>query len=105
MTSAGGPSVDTVFELLAHERRRQLLFALLDTPPDGSLRVADGLLTRDGSGDWEIELRHRHLPKLADAGVLDWDQERGEVSRGPAFEAVLPALRSIQQVRTGRGGD
>jgi hypothetical protein len=42
-----------------------------------------------------VELRHVHLPKLESAGMIDWDQDDGSVSRGPAFEQYEPALRAL----------
>ncbi|ELZ81869.1 hypothetical protein C453_17674 [Haloferax elongans ATCC BAA-1513] len=40
-----------------------------------------------------MELFHTHLPKLDDAGFVDWDPRTGAVVRGPRFDAVEPVLR------------
>ncbi|MFB6170005.1 MAG: hypothetical protein ABEJ06_02555 [Haloarculaceae archaeon] len=98
-----------LFELLAARRRRQILFALRRAE---ALDVPEDLLARDsprGDGvsravqlpspagqsrrELEVDLHHRHLPRLAEAGYVEWDRRTGSVSRGPAFAEVEPALR------------
>lgn len=39
------------------------------------------------------ELYHTHLPKLAEAGFINWDPESGLITRGPRFEEIGPLLR------------
>lgn len=104
------PDVSTVFELLTSDLRRQLLLLLCESEP---IQVPDGLVTRrsarpdrtaaqsdpspgdGGSRDIDIALRHNHLPKLEDAGLIEWDPDAGTVSRGPQFEEVEPLLRLL----------
>jgi len=105
---------DTLLQLLADENRRRVLFSLCDT---GSIRLPDAILPRgqvrsrqqegshsgptseigSGSDDrtrrqMEMQLHHRHLPKLHQAGVIEWDRNTGTVSRGPQFEDIEPVL-------------
>lgn len=106
------PDVSTLFELLADVHRRRVLFALCrsesirvpdDVRPHGTLRTAESPGDSAGGPPFEpsrqqpltVLLHHRHLPKLADAGVVDWDRETGVVTRGEAFETVEPALRLV----------
>lgn len=106
-----------LFELLAAEPRRQVLFLLCGAesiqvpealrrrgatsacgsrggpsaaPPRRSAPSADRPLER-----LDLELSHLHLPKLAQRGLVEWDRETGTVSRGPAFEDVEPLLRLL----------
>lgn len=108
-----------LFELLAAERRRQVLFLLCGAD---SVQVPEGLHTRGGirarqsqsrgspspspplqnapSADQsldrlDMELSHVHLPKLEDSGLVEWDSEAGTVFRGPAFEEAEPVLRLL----------
>jgi hypothetical protein len=111
-------SASTLFALLTADRRRQVLLLLNETE---SIELPEGLLTRgqaqpreeandhpaapespavEGHEDestlaLEIELYHDHLPKLANEGLVEWDRESQVVSRGPAFEAVAPALQVL----------
>lgn len=39
-------------------------------------------------------LRHSHLPKLSDIGVIEYNPDRNEIKRGRNFEAVA-TLRAI----------
>lgn len=38
------------------------------------------------------ELFHNHLPKLDEAGFIDWKRERGVVRRGPRFPEIAPLI-------------
>jgi hypothetical protein len=100
-----------LFKLLASRSRRRVLVMLCETE---TLRVPDDVLTRGrtareptpgGAGprhapredgdSFELQLRHTHLPKLESAGLVEWDREADLVTRGPRFDDVEPAVRSI----------
>lgn len=84
--------LDDALDALAHVQRRRLLTALLEHESQAVSPVADS----EGAADRDcVALRHIHLPKLASAGFVDWDRERGEVSRGPAFEDIRPLLELL----------
>ncbi|WP_135822631.1 DUF7344 domain-containing protein [Halostella litorea] len=95
----------TIFELLADRRRRAALYRLADA--DGPVRF-DALV--EAVVDWEsaglapprgheervaTALHHSHLPQLADAGVVDYDESDGVVRyRGSeTLERYLDAAR------------
>lgn len=86
-------SYDRVFEALASEQRRRILFALLDEP----LEVDGGSLTgeRELPDTVLLERRHIHLPKLADYGFVRWRPEKNVVEKGPQFEEIDPVLESL----------
>ena len=101
-SEAGGVSnsLDTAFELLARERRRKVLYCLRDS--DGLLslsELADRIAEREASksaGDVyqeiTISLSQVHLPKLEDAGVIDYDHaERRIEHQGDPFVDMLLA--------------
>ncbi|ELZ02856.1 DUF7344 domain-containing protein [Natrialba asiatica] len=83
------PSLDRVFDLLSNRRRRYALYTLYEQS-DGVATIdelTDRVCTFDRqftpsetttAGDFQravrTELLHVHLPKLADAGVLEQDQ-------------------------------
>jgi hypothetical protein len=103
----------TLFDALRARERRRILFTLCDADSvrlsevyTRSAAPAEGQSapTPDGSGlspsnagndDIDLLLAHNHLPKLADAGFVDWDPETRTVSRGPAFAEIEPALRVL----------
>ncbi len=85
---ASGHSLDTVFELLSSRRRREVLYKLQGLESGESLAIAE-LVDRlvEGEGHERasdpmnerdqitVSLRHRHLPRLADAGVIGDDDD------------------------------
>jgi len=80
---------ETAFELLADRRRRQLL-AQLAQDGTGTQSTVDELArtlaekqskteATHSVEDVKILLHHNHLPKLADAGVVQYDPQDGIV--------------------------
>lgn len=76
------PSLDQLFTVLANERRRRLLTYLHEK--DGEVTSLDTLIDylvvqeADSTEDLEtddvtISLYHKHLPRLADAGLIEYD--------------------------------
>lgn len=90
---------DTVFDVLASERRRRAL-ALVDrhggmdyqTLAEHLAAIESGSpvgrVPEDAHNRVRVALYQSHLPKLDDAGVLIHDRETGHVSPGPHLEAV-----------------
>lgn len=73
--------VSTVFEVLSDERRRHLLYFLIDEA-GGEARTTDvaghlhSVASEFGSADPDairLELHHRHLPKMEAAGLVEFD--------------------------------
>lgn len=93
------PSASDVFEALANEYRRRLLFALDDEAP---LRgeALDPLELLDGFGDPDtthIELVHVHLPKLSERGFIDWNRETDEITTGAEWGEVEPVIGLLRE--------
>lgn len=84
---------DQLFEVLSAEPRREIVNSLLDEPRERRLPLPEAAVSPNQSVDHEtlaIELRHHHLPKLADAGYVRWEEDPFCVQRGPYFDE--PAL-------------
>ena len=93
-------SLDTTFELLSNARRRYLLYYLgtMDGPVAEVDTAVNAVSTYEAADpetdvqpipeDIEIELQHLHLPKLADAGIVDYDPRHGTIryTGTPALE-------------------
>jgi len=89
---AAAETLDDVFSLLADQRRRLLLSVMRSygeevTLPDAAEEVAareTGDTVRNISAEHVTEvylsLYHDHLPRLVDAGLLEYDQERDLVA-------------------------
>ncbi len=83
LATARTPSLDLVFDILADQRRRYALYYLYGSS-DGVATVdeiADHVVSLEEYGDSVDDhrlhvvtsLQHMHLPKLEDAGVLEYD--------------------------------
>jgi DNA-binding transcriptional ArsR family regulator len=124
-----------LFGVLAAAHRRRILFLLCEREavnlPEGLLTrgasaddgnaggrrsvSASGGETRPGDGspssatareeDLELALVHKHLPKLENRGLVEWDPDERSVSRGPGFEEAEPALRTLAENADAFPGD
>lgn len=93
-------SVDGLFDLLADERRRYALSCLWEH--DGAMTMSDlaedvaALETEESRTAIEAEmvqtvatsLYHSHVPKLAAAGVVEYDRDREMVAASNSDESV-----------------
>lgn len=99
--------MDAVFDVLADRRRRRVLYCLV-RDPDGVRELPDlvaDVRAEEEGGDEpggvaaeaaiERELHHRHLPKLADAGLIDYDPRQGTIryTGSPGLEAWVDRAR------------
>ena len=76
--------INDAVDALEEIQRRRILFELLAHDlQDGS----PGMLVES-----EVAMNNVHLPKLADYGFIDWDQETGTVQRGPRFHEITPLI-------------
>lgn len=96
-------SMDALFDLLTDRRRRYLLYCL-DQKVDAVVTVDEltAMLldwerrmnagTEEETADLErrirIALHHRHLPKLADAGLVEYDPRSQTVRKRGSASAV-----------------
>jgi len=75
-------SLDAILDILANQHRRALLEYLMDRPGNAGpfeeatkhivLRIGQKQGAQPNHDDVQVALQH-HLPKLADAGVVDYD--------------------------------
>lgn len=91
-TGRSDRSLDVAFDLLADNRRRDTLACLCERPGSIPLdELAEDVAARERwsprtePGDEEVRtaavsLYHSHLPKLAGAGVVDYDRDRDLVT-------------------------
>lgn len=82
-----------LLEILSHPHRRRIITRLHERNP----RDEDEFELEELTGDDELEnetiaLIHNHLPKLAEAGFINWNQEQRIATRGPRFEEIAPLI-------------
>ncbi len=90
-----------LFKLLADHRRRVLLQYLRDNEAPMPISALVTALTQrveqispDENTDIEITVHHIHLPKLADAGVIEYDQsaQQAAYTAPPQVDALLEEM-------------
>ncbi len=99
-------STDTVHRILSSERRRHLLSYLIDWPDDTTSvdEVVDHITQEERPTPGPIshrervaiDLHHVHLPKLADAGVIEHDPV-AETIRYEAPEGLATLLAATDE--------
>ncbi len=103
-------SADLVFDLLSSQRRRMVLYYLRQSGAEMTVKeISQAIaanendipvdeLSRQQRKRVYVSLYQTHLPKLADAGVIDYDRENGVIrltGRGEEIDQYLdPAERS-----------
>lgn len=99
-------SLDVTFELLQNPRRRKALGYLADNPTTTLSTLAEHLAAQENGKSVQmlssaerkrvyISLYQCHLPKLDDAGVIDFDSNRGTVERNPSADHVARYLDQV----------
>lgn len=109
---SGEQSIDGVLDLLAHQRRRAALaclfdhsqaIALADLAEDVAVRENEepiGKIPKAEIQEVRLMLHHQHLPKLVEAGAVEYDQERDLIRIADSADLVERVL-----ALTGDGGD
>lgn len=100
-SSTGGIDLTptTIFGLLANDRRRYALHYLSNTVgPVALYDLAEQIAARENDPTYDryeqilISLSHVHLPKLADAGVVEYDLELETVELVGGVDELTPFL-------------
>lgn len=87
-----------IYRVLSAGTRRQIVGSLLEAPPDRKLPLPEAANLPDYRLDTETlytNLVHLHLPMMAEAGFVEWDEEPFQVARGPNFEEVAAVILAI----------
>lgn len=45
----------------------------------------------------QIEMYHTYLPRLEEAGYIQWDRDQHIVVKGPEFERIKPVLEMFEE--------
>lgn len=102
-------SVDVTFDLLSHYHRRYALDCLREHGTMSLADLVDEVAARDyGQPPGDIadhdrervsaSLYHTHIPKLAEADMVDYDQATETVTLGAAVEQATPFLTLVNDL-------
>lgn len=100
----GSTEIDEMFHILQNERRRDVLRYLQNN--EGNITTSDlaEFIAAKECNKPESQLRSQerkrvyvalyqsHLPKMAEAGAVEYDQDRGDVESGEEFEHFVAYL-------------
>lgn len=100
--------LDVVFEILKNPRRRQVVQQLRDHGETELGELAEFIAADENDTTVEalsaderkrvyIGLYQTHLPKMDDAGVVTYDQDRGVVAPGPAIDQLTAYLGANEE--------
>lgn len=86
--------LNRLFGVLSHPHRRRILRTIAESNPRRTGELTPEEFAADGEevARFGVELYHVHLPKLAEAGYIDWDRNAGTVRRGPKYEEIRPTV-------------
>ncbi|AGN01798.1 hypothetical protein L593_09265 [Salinarchaeum sp. Harcht-Bsk1] len=77
-----------------------IIASLLEEPKERRLPLPDAAESPNQPMDSEtlrIKLRHHHLPLLARAGYVQWEEDPFVVQRGPRFEEPATIIRMVTE--------
>jgi len=90
-------SFDDMMDALADVQRRKLLVALLEhNPQDDTAAVVADFESKTDALERRISMQHVHLPKLAEYGFIDWNEDTHEVRKGAKFDDFRPLLELLE---------
>lgn len=108
-------SFDLAFDLLANPRRRGVIDQLAATDDDAlGIKPVAVAIAKQEAGVTDVHPSHdayktvytsllqSHLPRLDNAGVVEFDTRRTEIRRGPAFAFIADLQR---EARASFGGE
>lgn len=90
-------SFDEMLDALSDIQRRSLLLALLEENTQTDAPVAFDTSDNQAAVERSIRMQHIHLPKLKEYGLITWDQDTHEVTKGPTFEEIDSLLRLLDE--------
>ncbi|MGQ3722892.1 DUF7344 domain-containing protein [Natrialba aegyptia] len=100
-------SLDAILDILASERRRALLEYLWNRPDNsGSFeeatkytiaKIGEKRGVQPNHDDIQVDLQHHQLPKMADAGVVDYDV-RSQRTRYHENERLEEAYEKVEEL-------
>lgn len=91
---------DQLYEALGAEPRRMVIASLLDEPRERRLPLPDAAQSPNQPIDSEtlsINLRHHHLPLLAEPEYVCWEDEPFVVQRGPRFNEPAFIIKMVTE--------
>ena len=93
----GDPTLDRLFDALSHPYRRRVLRAIAASNPreEDDFTPAEFAADDQKRAEFLTALHHSHLPRLDEAGFIEWDRETKTIRRGPRYDEIAPLLELL----------
>lgn len=94
--------LDKILRALSAEPRRQLIDSLMDRLGNEPVTLPDAAIGTNmeptNTKEFEMRLYHNHLPRLAEAGIISWDEKENQrtATRGDQFDKAATILEELQ---------
>lgn len=95
--SVSSEEIDSMMDALSNRVRRIILVTLVGDTPEVSIAALERQIHHENA---RIRLYHKHLPRLANAGWINWDDDSGTISKGPKFSTVEPLVQLLKEYNT-----
>jgi hypothetical protein len=89
--------IDSMMDALNSREKRVVLMTLLGDTSEASITTLERQINHD---DARIRLHHKHLPKLGNAGWIEWDDKSETISKGPRFSKLEPLVQLLKEYNT-----
>lgn len=87
-------AIDSMMGALRRRSRRVILMTLLENSAETDIDIIERRLNHEHTS---AQLFHSDLPKLADDGYIEWDDESNIISKGPNFSEVEPLVQLLRE--------
>ncbi|SEV89276.1 DUF7344 domain-containing protein [Natrinema salifodinae] len=105
---APSPDLDTLYDLLSAARRRYVLYYFLKYDQATVDELGQRIAAREHEGSIEgesaelveavtVSLIHKHVPRLADHGLVTYDRRNDEIGVGERFEAIRETVERARK--------
>lgn len=106
--NTGDEGVDGILSLLSESRRRQALYCLLSNRTLNIDSIAVQIaawennesiasVSEQAEESIKIALHHNHLPKLVEAGIVEYDGRSGDIIPGERFDEIESTVEQLRE--------
>ena len=89
--------IHSMMDALRVRSRRVILMSLLGDTTEISITTLEDVIDHENA---QMRLQHSDLPRLVDAGYIEWGGESDTISTGPNFSEVEPLVQLLKEYNT-----
>lgn len=89
--------IDSMMEVLKSRICRVILMSLIGKTTETRIDTLEREINHENP---RMRLHHRDLPKLDDAGYIEWNDDADTIAQGPKFSKVEPLVKLLKEYNT-----